>query len=76
MTYSSGGLIQATDYNNFITGSNQFNTVWSTGTGNAGYGQTALSAAATVGSNVTASQWATLITALNKALTHQSGSGS
>ena len=75
MTYSSGGLIQAADYNNFINGSNQFNTVWSTGTGNAGYGQTAISAVS-AGNQVTAAQWASLINNLNNALTHQSGSGS
>ena len=75
MTYSSGGLIQAADYNNFINGSNQFNTVWSTGTGNAGYGQTAI-ATVSASNQVTASQWASLINNLNNALTHQSGSGS
>jgi hypothetical protein len=75
MTYSSGGLIQAADYNSFINGSNQFNTVWSTGTGNAGYGQTAISAVS-AGNQVTAAQWASLINNLNNALTHQSGSGS
>ena len=37
MAYSQGGLIEATDYNNFLNGSNQLNTVWSTGTGNVGY---------------------------------------
>lgn len=75
MAYSQGGLIQATDYNNFITGSNQLNTVWGTGTGDAGYGQTALSAVST-GGTVTATQWATLINTLNSTLTHQRGSGS
>ena len=75
MTYSQGGLIQATDYNNFLNGSNQLNTVWSTGTGDAGYGQTALSTVS-VGGLVTAAQWATLINTLNSILTHQAGSGS
>ena len=75
MTYSSGGLIQATDYNNFINGSNQLNTVWNIGTGNAGYGQTAISTVAG-GGTVTATQWATLINTLNSTLTHQQGSGS
>lgn len=75
MAYSSTGLIEATDYNNFLNGSNQLNTVWSTGTGNAGYGQTALTTVAAAGT-VTATQWATLITTLNSALTHQSASGS
>lgn len=80
MAYSQGGLIEATDYNNIIGTSpssvtNKLNTVWSVGSGSAGYGQTAISAV-TVGSTVTATQWATLINTLNSALTHQSGSGS
>ena len=75
MAYSQGGLIQATDYNGFINGSNQLNTVWGVGTGNAGYGQTAISAVTAAGV-VTAAQWATLINTLNSTLTHQSGSGS
>lgn len=75
MTYSSGGLIQATDYNGFVGGSNQLNTVWSTGSGDAGYGQTAL-ATVSAGGTVTATQWASLINTLNSMLTHQSGSGS
>jgi hypothetical protein len=75
MAYSQGGLIEAADYNNFLNGSNQLNTVWGTGTGNAGYGQTALSAVSQTGT-VTATQWATLINTLNSVLTHQSGSGS
>lgn len=75
MAYSQGGLIDAVDYNNFLNGSNQFNTVWGVGTGNAGYGQTSLSTVSSTGT-VTATQWATLINALNSARTHQSGSGS
>ena len=75
MAYSQGGLIEATDYNNFINGSNQLNTVWSTGSGNAGYGQTAVSTVSVAGT-VTATQWATLINTLNSTLTHQAGSGS
>jgi hypothetical protein len=75
MAYSQGGLIAASDYNNFLTGSNQLNTIWSTGTGNAGYGQTALATVSQNGS-VTAAQWATLVGTLNSTLTHQSGSGS
>ena len=75
MAYSQGGLILATDYNNFLNGSNQLNTVWSTGTGNVGYGQTALSTISTAGT-VTATQWATLINTLNSAMVHQTGTGS
>ncbi|CAB4128962.1 hypothetical protein UFOVP112_113 [uncultured Caudovirales phage] len=75
MAYSQGGLIAAADYNNFINGSNQLNTVWNVGTGNAGYGQTAISAVSQSGT-VTATQWATLINTLNSTLVHQSGTGS
>jgi hypothetical protein len=75
MAYAQFGLIEATDYNNLINGSNQLNTVWSTGTGDAGYGQTAISAVAST-NTVTATQWATLINNLNSARAHQSGSGS
>ena len=44
MAYSQGGLIAATDYNNFVgtaTTSGTINYVWSTGNGQFGYGQTA-----------------------------------
>lgn len=75
MTYAQAGLIEVTDYNNFLNGSNQLNTVWATGTGNAGYGQTALSTKS-VGNTITATEWASLINSLNSILTHQSGTGS
>jgi hypothetical protein len=75
MTYAQAGLIQVTDYNNFLNGSNQLNTIWSTGSGSAGYGQTALTTKS-VGNTITATEWASLINTLNSALTHQSGTGS
>lgn len=80
MSYSQGGLITASDYNNIVGASpssttNQINTVWAVGNGNAGYGQTALAQVAT-GNTVTATQWATAVNTLNSLLTHQSGSGS
>lgn len=79
MAYSSGGLIEATDYNNFIGTSpsstaNRINTIWAVGNGNAGYGQTALSAVSAAGL-VTATQWATAVNTLNSIKTHQDGSG-
>jgi hypothetical protein len=37
MTYSSGGLIQAADYNTFST---NINNIWGTGSGDSGWGQT------------------------------------
>ena len=79
MTYASGGLIQATDYNGFVGTSpsstaNQLNTVWAVGNGNAGYGQSSLAQVSSAGT-VTATQWASLINTLNSVYVHQSGSG-
>lgn len=68
MTYSSGGLIQATDYNTFATNTNAF---WSTGTGNAGWGQTSVASVSTSGI-VTATNWATLVNNL-AAASNQTG---
>ena len=61
MTYSTGGLIQASDYNTFQT---SLNSVWSTGSGDSGWGQTAISAVST-GGVVTATNWATLVNNLS-----------
>ena len=66
MTYSTGGLIQATDYNGFVstnTGAN-VNATWSTGATNSGWGQTALNTVA-AGGVVTATQWASLVNTLS-----------
>jgi len=61
MSYTVGGLIEATDYNGFVnTGSNNINKVWSTGTGDSGWGQTTISTVS-AGGTVTATQWATLV---------------
>lgn len=61
MTYSSGGLIQATDYNTFVGNTTAgLNRVWSTGAGDAGWGQTDIATAST-GGTVTATQWAALV---------------
>jgi hypothetical protein len=75
MSYAQNGLIEATDYNTLIDGSNKLNTVWGVGNGDAGYGQTAISAVSAT-NTVTATQWATLINTLNSARSHQTGSGS
>jgi hypothetical protein len=64
MTYSSGGLIQATDYNTFIsTGSPNINNIWSTGSTDSGWGQAAVTTVST-GGTVTATQWASLVNTL------------
>jgi hypothetical protein len=84
MTYSSGGLIQALDYNTFVQGGASvnnsvanINTIWGVGTGDKGYGQSTTLSTVTGGNDqVTATQWSTLIARLNSMLTHQSGGGS
>jgi len=82
MTYASGGLIEASDFNNIVGGSagtqgggTQLNPVWSTGLGSYGYGQTAVGNVS-VGGTVAATNWASLVYTLNSARVHQSGSGS
>ena len=72
MTYSVGGLIQATDYNGFAstTAGANVNTVWSTGSGDAGYGQTALPTVS-AGGTVTAVQWANLNNRIASMANHQ-----
>jgi len=57
MTYSSGGLVQASDYNTFQT---NLNNIWSTGSGDSGWGQTSIGSVST-GGVVTATNWATLV---------------
>jgi len=74
MAYSSGGLIQATDYNSRVT---NINDIWGTGSGSNGYGQSTTLSTVTGGTTtVSATQWATLIARLDSMRTHQSGSGS
>jgi hypothetical protein len=61
MTYSTGGLIQATDYNGFANDSaNNIGNIWGVGSGDKGWGQTAISNVS-VNATVTATQWATLV---------------
>jgi hypothetical protein len=66
MTYSSGGLIQATDYNGFVstTSGANVNNVWSTGSTDSGWGQSALATVSAAGS-ITATQWASLVNTLS-----------
>jgi hypothetical protein len=64
MTYSSGGLIQASDFNGFVsTGSPNINNIWSTGSTDSGWGQSALSTVS-IGGTVTATNWASLVNTL------------
>jgi hypothetical protein len=71
MTYSSGGLIEATDYNGFVstTSGANVNNVWSTGSGDSGWGQSALATVAAAGS-ITATQWASLVNTISSMASH------
>ena len=78
MSYAQFGTIQASDYNALVganpgSTANVLNTVWSTGSGFAGYGQTA-EANVAVGDTVTAAKWANLITKTANSAAHQSSS--
>lgn len=72
MTYTSGGLIEATDYNGFVstTSGANVNDIWATGSTNKGYGETALSTVSAA-ATVTASQWATLNSKISAIASHQ-----
>ena len=69
MTYSSGSLIQATDYNGFVstTSGANLNDIWGTGSGDKGWGQTPLATVAAGTNTVTATQWAGLVNNLASA---------
>ena len=82
MTYTSGGLINASDYNILAWGGNATGTytstpsnlayVWGVGNGQFGYGQnTNPINVVTSSTTVTATQWAGLVYQTNKALGHQ-----
>jgi hypothetical protein len=77
MSYASGSLIDAADYNGLANVSAA--NVWyvlSTGSGTYGYGQDAASiSTVSVASTITATQWAGLVHSVNKILGHQSGAG-
>ena len=81
MAYQQGGLITQGDFNNTLVGANpsttrgQLNAVWGIGYGDAGYGQSFTQSAST-GTNVTATQWGTLMTTVNNMSKHQSGTSS
>ena len=90
MTYVSGGVIQSGDFNGFLGGatanvSGQINTVYSTGNGNAGYGQGTLPNVSVgnavnggplniVGPIVDPLEWNNFIDVLNIITLHQTGS--
>ena len=67
MAYQTGDTIQASDYNTFAT---NVNTIIGTGSNDSGYG---LSEIATInaGDTITAAQWNSLLSGLQKAANHQ-----
>lgn len=67
MTYSQGGLIEATDYNGFVSTTVGANI---NATMNTTYGQPALTTVAAAGT-VTATQWATLNANISSMASHQ-----
>jgi hypothetical protein len=76
MSYAQGSVIDAADYNGLV-GSNSttagtINYVWDTGNGQFGYGQGAVSAVSAA-ATITATQWSTMLNALNRSLQHQAG---
>jgi len=78
MSYAQFGLIEATDFNALVGGNptataNTLNATWATGSGTAGYGQTAV-ANVTAGNTVAASSWNSLVTNTANAATHQGSS--
>ena len=80
MAYTAGDTILDDEYNTFATGNAAgtgdtsaaaINTIWGTGTGQHGYGQSNTVAAVSAGSTVTATQWTTLLARLNSIRQHQ-----
>jgi len=71
MTYTVGGLIQATDYNGFVsTNGANVNGIWSTGATTFGYGEAAVSTVAAA-ATITATQWSTLNSRISSMASHQ-----
>jgi len=70
MAYTTGDTILDDHYNDFTT---SVNAVWSTGSGDSGYGQSAVSSVS-AGSTITAAQWTTLLNTISTVASHQSSS--
>ena len=71
MAYAPGGLIEASDLNNFAT---RIRAVYETGTSDSGYGQTSLSIpTVSVGDSVASTEWVAARNQIAVAIEHQSG---
>lgn len=73
MTYSQGGTIEATDYNNRAT---NVNAIWGTGAGSNGYGQSTTLASVSAAGTVAATNWASMIARIDSIRNHQAGAAS
>ena len=79
MAYQTGDTILDDEYNTFATGSvagsatdsANVNNIWGSGSGDRGYGQTTTVSAVSAGSNVTATQWSTLLSRITTIGSHQ-----
>jgi len=72
MTYSTGSTIIDDDYNGFAISINNF---WGSGIASTyGYGQTDTVSLVSAGTTITATQWATLLTRMTSAASHQNTS--
>jgi hypothetical protein len=79
--YDTGSKILADHYNTFVTGDPVFgvqnndvaniNTLWGSGSGDKGYGQSTTLAEVALSNTVTATQWSTLLTRSNSLASHQ-----
>jgi hypothetical protein len=72
MTYVSTGLIQATDYNGFVstTAGANINATWGQSTTTSGYGQGNITTVA-AGDTVTATKWSDLVNKISNIASHQ-----
>jgi hypothetical protein len=79
MAYQAGDLILDDHYNIFATGNAagtptagaNVNHIWGVGNGDTGYGQATTVTPVTAGTQVTATQWATLLSRISSMATHQ-----
>jgi hypothetical protein len=71
MTYTSGSLIEATDYNGFVSTNTNANVngIWATGATDKGYGQTSLDTVSAAGT-ISATQWASLVNTISAMGSH------
>lgn len=83
MSYAVGQLIQNDEYNTFATGTisgtpnngvANINTIWGTGNGNKGLGQSTTLSAVATGAVITANQWSTMTSRLSSIRNHQGSS--